>query len=458
MTNVAFKFLAMADLLSLLPAPKTANRAGYGRNSNTNGSNANNRKLANQDELKMVVRNSSIDSSNQDNNAQLISAQIAQQGRRKNEIVHSSFQSLVPRSVSKKDLVRPSKEEEQATAERTKAALDKLLGGKIGSHKKKAESHNQPGNGMYIKYQGNSQNARRAKQRVIRMVEEQIDPLEPAKFKHRKVATGPTSPPAPVLHAPAKKLTKEDEMAWKIPPVVSAWKNRQGFTISLDKRLAADGRGLIEHSVNDRFSGFSEALFIAEKKAREEVKARQEIQRKLLEQSRAEEEEKLRALAARARQQRVANGNKDNASRTADFEKREQIRRERKRERDRELRMEAAGKSVKLDAERDVSEKIALGIVDDLNSEANQFDERLFNQSEGITGGFGAEDEYNMYTKRLFSRKRGGVYDTNTSSKKQKVAAEVDEQLEKIKNSTRFEGTDGPSHRNGGAVQFERDE
>ena len=390
----------MADLLSLLPAPKTANRASYGRNSDTNGSNANNRKLANQAELKMVVRNSSIDSSNQDNNAQLISAQIAQQGRRKDEIVHSSFQSLVPRSVSKKDLVRPFKEEEQATAERTKAALDKLLGGKIGSHKKKAETHNQPGNGMYIKYQGNSQNARRAKQRVIRMVEEQIDPLEPAKFKHRKVATGPTSPPAPVLHAPAKKLTKEDEMAWKIPPVVSAWKNRQGFTISLDKRLAADGRGLIEHSVNDRFSGFSEALFIAEKKAREEVKARQEIQRKLLEQSRAEEEEKLRALAARARQQRVAN--KDNDGRTADFEKREQIRRERKRERDRELRMEAAGKSVKLDAERDVSEKIALGIVDDLNSEANQFDERLFNQSEGITGGFGAEDEYNMYTKRLF--------------------------------------------------------
>ena len=79
--------------------------------------------------------------------------------------------------------------------------------------------------------------------------------------------------------------------------------------------------------MNDRFSKFSEALFIAEKKAREEVKARQEIQRKLLEQSRAEEEEKLRALAARARQQRVAN--KDNDGKSADFEKREQIRRER---------------------------------------------------------------------------------------------------------------------------------
>ena len=82
----------------------------------------------------------------------------------------------------------------------------------------------------------------------------------------------------------------------------------------------------------------------------------------------------------------------------------------------------------------------------------------MFNQSEGISGGFGAEDEYNMYSKRLFSRKRGGVHDTNMSSKRQKVAAEIDEELEKIKNNTRFEGTDGQSNRNGGAVQFERDE
>ena len=85
------------------------------------------------------------------------------------------------------------------------------------------------------------------------MVEEQIDPLEPAKFKHERFITGPTSPPLFCTHL-QKIRAKEDEMAWKIPPVVSAWKNRQGFTISLDKRLAADGRGLIEHSVNDRFS------------------------------------------------------------------------------------------------------------------------------------------------------------------------------------------------------------
>ena len=31
---------------------------------------------------------------------------------------------------------------------------------------------------------------------------------------------------------------------WKIPPCISNWKNAKGYTIPLDKRLAADGRGL----------------------------------------------------------------------------------------------------------------------------------------------------------------------------------------------------------------------
>ena len=163
----------MADLLSLLPRAKSTSLF---RN--------NKKKLSNPSDLQLVVNN---DNNNPIfSNASYISSQVARQGRRNSEIVHSSFQSLVPRSVSKKDLLRPSKEEEEATANRTKAALDKLLGGKIGSYKKKKEAQQQPGNGVYVKYQGNSQNASKAKQRVIRMVEEQIDPLEPAKFKHKK--------------------------------------------------------------------------------------------------------------------------------------------------------------------------------------------------------------------------------------------------------------------------------
>ena len=35
---------------------------------------------------------------------------------------------------------------------------------------------------------------------------------------------------------------------------MSNWKNARGYTIPLDKRLAADGRGLQEQTVNNNFA------------------------------------------------------------------------------------------------------------------------------------------------------------------------------------------------------------
>ena len=47
-----------------------------------------------------------------------------------------------------------------------------------------------------------------AKQRIIRMVEAQKDPMEPPRFKtNTKIPRGPPSPPAPVLHSPTRKVT-----------------------------------------------------------------------------------------------------------------------------------------------------------------------------------------------------------------------------------------------------------
>ena len=39
----------------------------------------------------------------------------------------------------------------------------------------------------------------------------------------------------------------------------------QGYTIPLDKRLAADGRGLQEHTINDNFAKLSQALYMADR-------------------------------------------------------------------------------------------------------------------------------------------------------------------------------------------------
>lgn len=40
----------------------------------------------------------------------------------------------------------------------------------------------------------------------------------------------------------------------------------QGYTIPLDKRLAADGRGLQQVHINENFSKLAEALYIADRK------------------------------------------------------------------------------------------------------------------------------------------------------------------------------------------------
>jgi SNW domain-containing protein 1 len=120
-----------------------------------------------------------------------------------------------------------------------------------------------------------------AKQRVIRMVEAQSDPMEPPKHALQKGVRGPPSPPVPVLHSPPRKLTVEDRQAWKIPPCISNWKNARGYTIPLDKRLAADGRGLQEVTINNKFATLSESLYVAERKAAEDLRIRNQIRKKM---------------------------------------------------------------------------------------------------------------------------------------------------------------------------------
>src|SRR5215831_17666753 len=52
--------------------------------------------------------------------------------------------------------------------------------------------------------------------------------------------------------------------------------------------------------------------------------------------------------------------------------------------------------------DRDVSEKIALGLAVPTQSNETLYDQRLFNQSQGMSSGFGEEDDYHVYSKPLF--------------------------------------------------------
>ena len=175
---------------------------------------------------------------------------IAQQGHREGRTVQSSFKDLVPLAhrtdVTNAAMERPSEDDVANTAARTQAALEKLINGKIKAANPKNVPSTQGGT-SYIRYTpgaGGMNGDDSSKQRIIKMVDVVEDPLEPPRFKAKKIPRGPPSPPAPIMRSPPRKVTAQDQKDWMIPPCVSNWKNNKGYTIPLDKRLAADGRGL----------------------------------------------------------------------------------------------------------------------------------------------------------------------------------------------------------------------
>jgi len=100
------------------------------------------------------------------------------------------------------------------------------------------------------------------------------------------------------------QVTAKEQADWKIPPCVSNWKNPKGYTVALDKRLAADGRGLQQVHINEGFAKFAEALSIAERKARESVETRAQMERLIAQNKKTEQEKRMREMAQSARIQR----------------------------------------------------------------------------------------------------------------------------------------------------------
>lgn len=457
---------------------------------------------------KPGVKSSAVVTVDVDKNGDIKYDAIVKQGANRDKIVHTSMDSLKGGNGDENVREMPTEEEENETAERTQKALQVLLNGKIAKAKPNnatqiSVQNNQAKEPEYIRYNANP-NAPgynpELKNRVIRMVEEQVDPMEPPKHKHKKIPRGSGSPPVPVLHSPPRKLTVADQQAWKIPPCISNWKNARGYTIPLDKRLAADGRGLQELTINNKFATLSESLYIAERKASEDLRIRNQIRKKMAMREMEDREAELRELANRARAERsgmmgsggAATDEKDyyrrndatdkagkdlrnrdiedlessdedggsdkdrRAYRRSDGDdageseaeriarqQREKLRIERRKERERELRMDnmKGARKSKLDSdrERDISEKIALGMHRGgakLMGE-DMYDSRLFNQSAGMDSGFGAEDDYNMYTKPLFDRgETSSIYRPKRDSAD--AFGDADEQVDKILNTSRF--------------------
>ena len=426
---------------------------------------------------------------------------IVRQGHDSNRIIHTSLKDLVPirqrADVGEINLDRPSEEEVLSTAERTRQALEKIAMGQIASQQPKnvrKATKNEP---TYIRYTPANQMGERGdvkhNQRIIKMVDRAEDPMEPAKFKHRKLPRGPSSPPPPIMHSPPRKLTAKEQAEWVIPPSISNWKNPKGYTIPLDKRMAAKGQHLADVKINDNFAKFSEALYAADRAAREEVQARARIQAQLASKEREEKEQSLRALAEKARRERsvlfkreeltsrLEGGRRrspeseesadESESEDSDVEagarEREKLRQERQREARRKLRMSNMGTETRIRAmtreqNRDISEKVALGLAKP--TAAMDYDSRLFNQSAGLDSGL--NEDSSMFDRPLFAAQQA-VQSIYRPRAVDLDGPDEDEVFASVTKNSRFEvlgraqrgfkGAEDAGVRDG-PVQFEKDQ
>ena len=424
---------------------------------------------------------------------------IARRGHSDNRIIHSEFKDLIPlrqrADMGEVSLARPSEEEVAAQRTKTQDALQKLVDGASAAQRPKAIKGTSRRDPTYVSYTPNNQMGDQSsgKTRIIKIVDRQQDPMEPPKHKHKKIPRGPPSPPPPVMHSPPRKLTAEDQEMWKIPPPVSNWKNPKGYTVPLDKRLAADGRGLQDVSINDKFAQFSEALMTADRHAREEVKQRSLMQQKLAEKEKMQKEEHLRKLAQQAREERSAqprrrssgysrspNGSRSRSrsvssygSASVDSEEkavreRQKMRDDRKEDHKRKMRQSRMGQERKLqqmarEQNRDISEKVALGLAKPTQSKESMYDSRLFNQTSGMNTGF---NEDQPYDKPLFQAHDAinSIYRPSMNNDDDDEGG--DEAMEKIQKTKRFEvlgraekGFKGAAdaEQREGPVQFEKE-
>lgn len=134
---------------------------------------------------------------------------LAKYGHDPKTTVHSQLKDLMPKDRREGDssFERPTEEEEEATAQRTNEALQKIVAGlsftihfinlsflyseKTKSMKPKSAVNISAPSSQYVKYTPNAPGQNGTVQsKIIRMVEAQVDPMEPPRFKHKKVPAG----------------------------------------------------------------------------------------------------------------------------------------------------------------------------------------------------------------------------------------------------------------------------
>lgn len=219
------------------------------------------------------------------------------------------------------------------------------------------------------------------------------------------------------------------------------------------------------------------------------------MQQRLAEKEKEQKEDNLRLLAQKAREEKAGasaarkpSARDDSGSRSRSIDSyssrssrspsqdetetdrlaREKQRQERRRDAQREMRQKNMGHERRMQTlarsqNRDISEKVALGLAKPTQSKETMYDSRLFNQSSGFAAGF---NEDQAYDKPLFADREAlnSIYRPQLDADDGEDAGET---LDAIQKTSRFE-TLGKAPKEGmksakaaeqreGPVMFERD-
>ena len=145
---------------------------------------------------------------------------IVTYGKGKDTTVHTRYQDLVPKVPGQEgSLARPDEEDVEDTEAKTKAAMEKIVSGKVA-----ASPVTNVGTGgrveQYLRYTpAHSTAGSGASQRIVHMVEMPKAPMAVPQFKHKRV---PGGPPSPTQIAPCPR-----------PQVLAPWRERASFARSL---------------------------------------------------------------------------------------------------------------------------------------------------------------------------------------------------------------------------------
>ena len=213
------------------------------------------------------------------------------------------------------------------------------------------------------------------------------------------------------------------------------------------------------------------------------------MQQKIAEAERMQKEEQLRMLAQKAREERSMAGRRSSHARSYNGSRsrsssnsrsnseddeatreREQMRWERRQENEKRLRQSRMGTERRIqmiarEQNRDISEKVALGLAKPTQSSESMWDSRLFNQTSGFDTGF---NEDQAYDKPLFAAQDAisSIYRPRANVDDDDDEEAGGKEYDKIARSNRFEvlgkakeGFKGAADTEArdGPVQFEKD-